>query len=326
MTKNVAAKTWILPATGDRRYSAGPPDPVGPWADVFITDIADIGPELAADGVTVGITVGSSFTGLGQQLTSGNGATMDIVTGGSFDGEENAVRIYPPTTLVSGEGQYASWLRNINLWSSGSTNIAQINFRWLHYYGTTYFSHAAPTKVTGFWCQDSLSSPGVPRRQGLWETQDTVNWTPYKYMGTTSNSVQYYPGAFIDSVPDSSKLMRIGGSQISSNSPPQFGGSWVCYEMAVDLRQNRGNAFGMNKIVCWTRDGVVSARSIQSPCNWDPPWSFTYQYIETFEGLGFYWNVVGTANANNYLMHSHATFAANMAYDALIGPPPGFLL
>ncbi len=278
---------------------------------------------MGTPGVLVGIDVGASFATLSPQLTEGNGASMDIVTNGSFDGQENAVRIYPPTTAVA---QYASWLRNLDLWNNGTINIPQINVRWMQYFGPTYYLYASPTKLHGVFCQNVLSAtpPGGAIRQAVWESQNT-GYSPWKYWGTTSTSVQYYPGFSIDEVADSEKLFQIGGSPLHANSPPRVGGEWVCMETVVDLRQNRGNAFGMNKLVVWTSDGVVSGRSIQAPCNWWTGWDFAYQYISGFEGLGFYWNEFGTADVDNYVMHSHATFAQGMGIDELIGPPPGFL-
>lgn len=293
------------------------------WADVYLETISGIGSQMAV-GVRVGMRPVNLAT-MGQQLTAGNGASMEIVASGAYDGVEPAVRIYPPTTLVSGEAQYASWLRNLDLWNNGARNIAQLNVRWMQYWGSTYYSHAPPAKVSGVFAQDSFSPSGGARRQAVWESQNVGGWSPYKYWGTTSNSAQYYPGGGIDTFPDSDKLMQIGGAPAHANSPPRVGGEWVCMEQAVDLRQNRGNANGMNKLVLWTSDGVVDGRFIQAPANWDPPWSFTYQYISGFEGLGFYFNTAGTANANNYVMHSHVTFCADMDIDELIGPPAGFV-
>lgn len=308
------------------------------WADVYVTNVesGSSWTPLNTPGQTVGVEVGSSFTGLSQQLTSGNGATMDIVTNGSFDGQENAVRIYPPTVCLpvntcdeNNNAQYAAWLRNLNLWNDGTIDIAQINIRWLQYFGSTYYSNAPTAKVTGVLAQDVLTATpdtGGPR-QGLWETQDTANWTAYKYWGTTSTSLMWLPGIFIDTQPDTAKLMQIGPNAVHANNPPRIGGEWVCFEQIIDLRQNRGNANGMNKIMLYTRDGVVSGRYIQATADQGGNWNFVNQYVESLEGLGFYYNKAGTADVNNYLMYSHVTFAANMAINQRIGCEniPGFL-
>jgi hypothetical protein len=309
----------------------------GDWADLFVTNVttASNWSPLGTPGQSVGVEVGSTFTGLGQQLTSGNGATMDIVIGGSFDGLENAVRIYPPTACIGGpcddlhNAEYAAWLRNLNLWNNGTINIAQINVRWLQYFGSTYYSNAPTAKIGGVFAQDVLTATpdAGSLRQAIWETQDTLNWTPYKYWGTTSTSIMYLPGFFIDSQPDTAKLMQIGPSPSHSNNPPRVGGEWVCFEQVVDLRQNRGNANGMNKLMLSTRDGVVAGRFIQSDANWGDNWDFSHIYVDGWEGLGFYYNKAGTADVNNYTMFSHVTFAANMAINETIGCEniPGFL-
>ena len=313
------------------------------WADTYITSVTSGSnwTGLATPGQTIGVEVGSSFTGLSQQLTPLNGATMDIVSGGSFDGLENAVRIYPPTAcLAIGGGatapcddehnaDYAAWLRNLNLWNSGTIDIAQINIRWLQYFGSTYYSNAPTAKITGVLAQDVLTAipdTGGPR-QGLWEVQDTLNWTPYKYWGTTSTSLMWLPGVFIDTQPDTAKLMQVGPSPVHSNNPPRIGGEWVCFEQIIDLRQNRGNANGMNKLMLHTRDGVVNGRFIQAAADEGGNWNFVNQYVESLEGFGFYYNKAGTADVNNYTMFSHMTFAANMAFNERIGCEniPGFL-
>lgn len=327
-----AANAGLITTAGVRYHSSAPdPDPpTGDWADVKITNVSAIGSALMTDGQTVGITVGASFTGLSQQLTSGNGATMDVVAGDSFDGQENTVRIFPPTVLVGGEGQYASWLRNLDIWNNASHDIAQLNVRWLQYNGPRYFDLASTAKISGVFAQDSFTPAGGAKRQAVWEAQDAQNWSPYKYWGTTSNSTQYYPGGGIDTFPDSQKLLQLAGAPSHALNPPRIGDEWVCLEQVVDLRQDRGNANGMNKLMLHTRDGVVNGRFIQAVANWDQgaiPWSFTYRYISGFEGLGFYFNRAGTANAGNYVKFSHVTFAANMGINERIGCEniPGFI-
>jgi hypothetical protein len=295
------------------------------WANTYISDVADIGTALATDGQTVGIEVGGSFAGLGQQLTSGNGATMDIVAGGSFDGAENAVRIYPPTATVGGEGQYACWLRFLDL-TDGVNDIGQMNFRTLVYYGPRYFDLAPDAKCWGFQCTTVIGDSQNHRlavfdhRQPVWN-----NWKyPYQTVTTTPNFHEPPTSGSIDSGPDANKLIEIRGSANHAAGPPQTGGEWLCFEQMIDLRQDRGNANGRHKVRVTTRDGVV-VRTLSVPLNWEPSWDFDAQYAGQFEGLGFYFNTVGTANVGNYVMYSHATFAANLGINDWIGPPPGFL-
>jgi hypothetical protein len=140
----------------------------GDWADTFITDVDDIGAALATDGQRVGITVGSSFTGLGQEITPGNGATMEIRTSGSFDGLENAVRLYPPTALVGANAQYAAWLRNLDIWNGGAKSIYQMNLRLLARFGPRYFDLAPDAKCWGFQNSTTLGV-GENNRLGVFD-------------------------------------------------------------------------------------------------------------------------------------------------------------
>lgn len=300
----------------------------GEWADTYITDVANIGTDLATAGRKVGVEVGSSFTGLSQQLTAGNGATMDIVSGGSFDGAENAVRIYPPTALPGGgDAAYACWLRDLDLWDGGANNIAQMNFRVLVYYGPRYFDLASTAKSWGFQCSTTLGV-GQNHRLGVFDNRDAINWTNWRYPYLTVTTVGSYhepeTDPFIDGGSDSNKLIEIRGSANHGASPPQTGGEWLCFEDMFDLRTNRGNANGIHRLRVRSRDGVVN-RYLDVALTWDAGWDFGAIYAASFEGLGFYYNQAGTANADNYLMFSHATFAANMGINDLIGPPPGFL-
>lgn len=331
---------------GPRVFDGSGPPPTGDWADVFVSDVANIGPPLAVNGQRVGIEVGGSFATLSQQLTTANGATMDIVAGGSFDGAENAVRLFPPTTCVGWptsndpgpcddehNAEYAAWLRNLDLWNNASTNIAQMNVRILVYYGTRYFDLAPNAKSWGLTATSALTPGGgaVNNRSGYFDNRD-AGWSSFKFPLVTAGTAGVYcnpydPDSFhIDSCPDANKLYSIGSSANHAASPPRTGGEWICIEQVFDTRQNRGNANGLMKVVVWTRDGVVSGRTISGPLSHNFLWDFAMQYINGFEGLGFYFNAAGTANANNFVMWSHVTFAANMANtNALIGPPPGFL-
>jgi hypothetical protein len=298
----------------------------GDWADTFITDVANISTALATDGQTVGITVGSNFTGLGQQLTAGNGATMDIVTGGSFDGLENAVRIFPPTATVGGDAQYACWLRFLDL-TGGTNDIAQMNFRTVRYFGPRYFDLAPDAKCWGFQNTTVIGESQNHRlavfdhRQPVWN-----NWKyPYLTVTTTPNFHEPPTSGSIDSGPDANKLIEIRGSANHAASPPQTGGEWLCFEEMFDLRQDRGNANGRHKLRVTTRDGVV-IRTLSVALNWEPSWDFGARYAGQFEGLGFYFNTAGTGHVDNHVTDSFVTFAANMGINDWIGPPPGFLL
>lgn len=303
----------------------------GEWADVYITDVDDIGSALATDGQTVGIEVGSDTGLLSVQVTGGSGGAITIVNGGSFDGAENAVKMVPPS---SGPGdQYSAWLRNLDIWNNATHSVAQMNFRVLVYYGPRYYDLAPKAKSWGFQSQTVLSMSGGDgnNRSGVFDNRDTA-FSTYRYVYPTVTTVSIYcnplEGGFIEECPEDNHFLAIGPSANHAVLAPQTGGEWVCFEHVVDVRQDRGNANGLVRLLVSTRDGVISDRYVEAPLTHDAGWDFDARYIYAFEGLGFYWNDVGTAHADNYVLYSHATFAANMANtDTLIGCDniPGWL-
>ncbi len=306
----------------------------GDWADSYVENMASVPALLSTDGHRVGIRA-TNLANIGQSLTSGNGATMDIVSSGAWDSVENAVRLFPPTTNVGGEGQYACILRNMDIWNNGSKDVAQANFRWCQFVGSRYYDLGGLTKLMGFKLGPTLvSGGGSPARAGYWEARN-VAWTNWKYIAVTANTVQVYhnpvvsslgSGEAIDTAVDTTKLYQMRSAASHAASPPQVGNEWLCYEAIVDARQDRGNSNGMVKLLCWTRDGVVSARYLQCQLNQDAGWNFANRYVALLEYLGGYWSsTVGTADANNYTMWSHMTIAVNKGISEVIGPPPGFV-
>lgn len=335
MTKAVNSKVWDLPVVGGRRYSDQSEPPEGDWADLIITDIADLGAGLATDGQTVGLRVGSNFTGLGQVLTPGNGATMSIVSsgsGGSYNGLENGVRINPPTILIPGDppqAEYAGWAATSDIWSGGTKDIYQMNFRVYRFYGTTYHDMAPPAKCWGF-TNSTMLGPGGDEnnRIGVYDQYEPL-WSIYRYpLIIAGGGVGYYnppvPGwFFVDSGPDTTKMMQIGGTTNHALSPPRTNGEWVCFESMFDLRRDRGNPNGIHRLIATWRDGTT--RSLEYELNWDEGWDFATRYCFGFEGIGFYWNEAGTADANNYIIDTMPVWVANEAESFLIGPDADFL-
>lgn len=333
-----AAGAAMIPQSGSRCYggctSAGGGGG-GEWADVYVTDVSTIGAALMTDGQKVGVEVGSTTTPLSVQVSAGNGGAIEIVTNGSFDGAENAVRMIPPTTILGGSGnaEHVSWLRFLDLWNEGAHDIAQMNFRVLVYYGPRYYDLAPNAKSWGILATDTLAGGGNTQRSGVFDNHSPVSYTDWRYPFVTVETFSIYDNPynssnfFLEDRPASEKLIEIRSSAPShSASPPQTGGEWICFEHIFDTRQDRGNANGLVKLLVWTRDGLVSAREISGPLTHGNNWNFARRYISQFEGLGFYFNDAGTAHADNYVLYSHATFAANMANtNTVIGPPPGFL-
>jgi len=169
-------------------------------------------------------------------------------------------------------------------------------------------------------------------RLGVYDIYDPL-YSSYRYpylicggIGAFYNPPVYGPPDkwnFVDSGPDDTKLCQIGGSSNHALTPPRSNGEWICFEHMFDLRRNRGNADGIHKVRMTWRDGTE--RELVYPLNWDEGWDFDAQYCYKFEGLGFYFNTAGTANANNYVIDCDPVFAANMDSDEWIGPPADWL-
>lgn len=327
------ALAGLITQSGPKLFvSSGEP---GEWADTYVTDIDDFGPALT-NGTIVGFTVGTDFTGSGQQLTVESGATMDIVAGGSFDGAENVVRIYPPTQCTNGpcgddsNAGYASFLRNVDVWNVATRDVKQINIRALVYFGPRYYDLAPNAKNWGVQVQTVLSMSGGDgnNRIGTFDHRDP-GYTNWKYLYEIVEGVATYcnprEGGFIEECPQANKLIELRGSSNHAASPPQSGGEWLCIEQVIDVSQSRGNANGLHRLMVSTRDGVVNQREVVAPLNVNGDWSFTSQYIYLFEGFGFYFNFAGTADTDNYVLYSHPALAVNMTdTDTLIGCPPGY--
>lgn len=323
------ALAGLITQSGPRLFVSGGES--GEWADTYVTDVANIGTALMTDGQTVGIEIGSTFTGLGQSLTPGNGATMEIVSGGSFDGAENAVKIFPPTNCIGGpcdddhNAEYAGFATGLDVWNDAAHDIKQINIRVLVYYGPRYYDLAPPAKSWGIQVQTVLSTSGGDgnNRIGTFDYRDPgyTNWKyPYQIIEGVQTFCNPREGSFIEDCPAANKLIEIRGSANHAASPPQTGGEWVCFEQVIDVSQSRGNADGLHRLLISTRDGVVSDRELTAPLSINVDWNFTPQYVYLFEGFGFYFNRAGTADADNYIMFSHPTLAVNMANSStLIG-------
>lgn len=299
---------------------------MGDLADVYV-DFAGIGPALATDGQIVGVT-GTDTADYGAFVTVGNGGAVTLVSGGAFDGDDCIKLVPPDDDFGGGDAQYVSILRGANIWDDGDNDIGTINFRFLFRMATRYIDLASSPKWFSFGVASTLGGARNDRVASFEQY-----WAPStgRVICVTADEVQEYHNPHITDVyspdgDDTRKLCIIrNGSANHSNDPPILGQEWVCIECQIDTRQDRGNPNGRNKIKIWTRDGVVNGQSLEIELTYDSGWNFTDQFISELEGLGWYFNDAGTANANNYIEYSHFVFSANRDKDDFIGPPPGFL-
>lgn len=324
--------------TADRFLAVGG-SPNSAWADVY-GDYSGIEAGISVPGRRYGIRA-PTLAGWHPQYLQvngqnavdydpaviGNGAQFARIDAASFDGQEPAIELRPPTIYMGANPGDAKILAS-NLMRSGQNDNAQINIRVLAYFGPRYFDLAAETKWDGLLCSPTISQPGSAStgRASVF-TQHNPAGNGYQYPGVTNGTTQTYnyppEGYSADIGSPTTKLCRIGGFPDHTINAPQIGGEWVCFEHVVDARQDRGNAFGMNKFYLWTRDRVANGRFLRIDLTW-AAWSFANRYINTYEGLGFYFNTASTAHADNYVRYTHWTIAANMGVDEVIGPPPGF--
>jgi hypothetical protein len=323
-------------------YIVGNPAPASnEWADVY-GDHSGIEAGISVDRRRYGIRAptlsgwhpeylqnGSSPVQPYNPAVVGNGAVFTRLAGTSFDGVEPEIELRPPTIGFNAENQPGdAKILASNLYRGGLNSIAQINIRVVARFGASYFNLAAETKWDGVLCAPNNNQPGSAAngRAGIF-TQKNPPGTGNQFFAVTSGTVQTYnfppEGFSCDVGPIANKLLRMAGSPNHAASPPQIGGptDYVCLEHVVDCRQDRGNAFGMNKLYLWTRDGVVNGRFLRIDLTWGP-WNFTNgRFITTYEGLGFYFNTVSTAHPDNWARYSHWTIAANLNPNEVIGPP-----
>lgn len=330
------ANTSSQSATANATTQSAPSS--GEWADVY-GDHTGIEAGIAVDGQRYGIRasalsgwhpqylVGTSVIDYVAGGAVGNGATFARIDNGSFDALEPAIEIRPPTIFQGANPGDAKILAS-HLYRGGLNDNAQINIRVLAFFAPRYWDLAAETKLDGLLCAPNVNQPGAAAtgRAAVF-TQHNPPTNGYQYPCVTSGTVQTYnyppEGFSSDSGAQSTKLCRIGPSPDHSFLGPQIGGEWVCLEHVVDARQDRGNANGMNKLYLWTRDRVANGRFLRIDLTWGP-WSFANRFIQTYEGLGFYFNNASTAHVDNYVRYSHWTIARNMGINEVIGPPIGF--
>ena len=299
------------------------------WADVFVAH-DDAGPEFDTDGQIVGVR-GTTLAHYGERITAGNGASNVLIPGGSWDGVENAVQLFPPDTVMGGSGnaEYAGIFHGTDLDNGGTKAVNQANFGVCLFFGPRAYDLNG-SKFTGFQMVPTVG--GSPNNRsaifsGYYATDDVY------VMGITAATVQAYDnpptGYSADTATAANRLCHIKttAAQNHAASPPVLGQEWFYLEQMVAPEQNGTNANGRAEVRIWTRDGVVSGRSLVIPLNWDGGWSFANnRYVSFFEYLNGYFNIAMTPHADNWIKASHGRFAVNKTLNSFMGPPPGFLL
>lgn len=295
----------------------------GSWADTIV-GMSGLGAALGTNGQVAGLDItGSDY---GARADTEGGASLTYFSSGAYD-NTGRIRMRPPSIQDSGgpNQTYCGIANGANLWNSGANDIAQINIGWCAYVGARYVDLGADSKTTGVLIAQTLGGATGPRAAVF--DGDYATSPISRIFCVTANTVQSYhqpvSGVFDDTGPDTDKLLFIRTSANHANNPPICGQEWLYFEQELDVRQNRGNANGRNRLDVWARDGYLGYLEI--PLNHDAGWSFANDQIATFEYLGGLFNLASTAHDDNYVDFSHLKFSANRSVDDRMEPPPGFL-
>jgi hypothetical protein len=295
----------------------------GEWADVYVA-LSGVPAQLATANRVVGID-GTTINDFGPFITADNGCEITFESGGAYDGE-NAVKLIPPDALE--QPAYCGILSS-NLTNSGANDIAQINIRWVAVIGPRYIDLASSPK----WLCVGISSTAAGSRLNracTFETYESSAFANGRIYAITSDETQSWHEPEITDCyhPDCGTAAQKGfivrTTANHAGSPAVAGPNEPIYfELELDVRQNRGNENGRNRLYVRTRDGLID-RTIDIPLTWEGTWNFTWDQIIEIEGLGWYFNTPGTAHADNWIRYSHIAISRNRAVNDPIGPPPGF--
>lgn len=298
----------------------------GEWADVYVTN-SGVPAQLATANRIVGID-GANVSAFNTNITSGNGCAITFESGGAYDGE-NSVKLVPPDTLVGGNSQYCGIIGG-DLTNSGANDIAQINIRFVAVIGSRYIDLAPASKWLCVGLSSTISGGRENRACAFESYEPNASWANGRIWAVTSDEVQSWNEPEITDCfhPDCSNPSQKGfilrTTADHSGSPAVAGPNEPIYfELELDVRQNRGNANGRNRLYIRTRDGLIN-RTFDIPLTWLNSWDFALDQIIEIEGLGWYFNDAGTPNAANFIRFSHIAVSANRSVGSPIGPPPGF--
>jgi hypothetical protein len=296
----------------------------GEWADVYV-DMSASGPELATNGRVVGID-GTDVNAWDPNISAGNGCSITFESAGAYDGE-NSVKLVPPDTGV--QPAYCGIIGG-NLTNSGANDIAQVNIRFVVVVGPRYIDLASSAKWLCVGVSTTAAGSRLNRACSFDNYEPDVSLAGGRIWSVTSDETQSWHEPeiigcyFWDCGTDDEKGFIVRSTAAHSGTPAVGGPNEPLYfELELDVRQNRGNANGRNRLYIRTRDGLI-VRTMDIPLTWEGSWSFTWDQIIEIEGLGWYFNTPGTAHADNWIRFSHVAISANRSVGDPIGPPPGF--
>ncbi|MBP6631403.1 MAG: hypothetical protein KA297_18340 [Kofleriaceae bacterium] len=315
----------------------GPPGPDGDpcgWAPVEAR-----GPMAAIDLAVPGRAFELDLTAgdPGVRVTAGNGCAVTIEVGAGFDGAPGA-RVVPPDQLIGGAGgnsEYCGLASGADVSSGGQVEVGQLNVRYALFIGRGYAEATrgggGPKAFIPFVVDAAGGEGRSSRPMVFWGGGIEHGGVSYGAIGVTEGTVQSYqepeqdffpagPGqdaVYFGPAPDHAGSATLG--------TPVVGDEWVVVEHELDLRRDRGNPDGLNRLWMWTRDGALAGAVLDIPLTWDGAHDFAGDRVSMLDGLGYYWNQPATRTADDHVIYSHVAFAANRPTGQPIGPPPGFL-
>jgi hypothetical protein len=272
----------------------------------------------------------------GRRVTPNNGCSVTVEAGAGFGGTAG-IRVVLPDAFPNGDpegnAEYCGFASGAPL-TAGGVEVAQLNVRYALFIGSGYaaaMNGDGPKAIIPY-VTDASGNEGLNSRPMVfWGSGVEHGGTLYGAIGVTEGTVQsyqepetdYWPlGPGFDALyfgpgPDHAGTTTLG--------TPVIGDEWVVIEHHFDLRRDHGNPDGLNRLFVWTRDGVLAGSMLDIPLTWDGGHEFEGDRFSGFDGLGYYWNLPGVRTADDHVIYSHVTFAANRASDDPIGPPAGFL-
>ncbi len=321
--------------TGERGDESGEPldpNPCGELDGVRLGGLSEI--DLSERGQV--FELDPSGGDYAPRTTKGNGCVVQMEPDGGLGGAPG-IRVSPPTALVGENAQYCGFASGADLWSGGAVDIAQINIRYALHVGSGYAEAIAgngPKAIIPYTysaLDGSIEPTGNSRPMVFWGSAEPVEPASGRAsIGVTSGTVQSYQEPEIDYWPigGGDDALYFGttpdhGGDATSGTPV-VGDEWIIVEHEIDLRQDRGNPEGINRLYVWTSDGLVSGAILDIPLTWDPGHDFAGRYFGGLDGIGFYWNDPARMVEDSDLVYSHVAFSANRDPGDPIGVPPGF--
>lgn len=271
------------------------------------------------------------------RVSAGNGCAVTLEQTIGFGGAPG-VRLIPPDQLIIDgsdppNSQYCGFASGAPV-SRGGVEVGRLNVRYALFVGRGFAAAISPGNGPKAFMPVAVDAGGMESRRSrpmtFWGMPVEHAGVTYAAVGVTDATVASYqepeddywpigPGhdaLYFGPGPDHSGAATLG--------TPVLGDEWVVIEHEIDLRRDRGNPDGINRLWVWTRDGAIARALIDIPLTWHADHDFTADRVDHLDGIGHYWNKPGLHLADGHVIYSHLAFAANRPSGQPIGPPPGF--